>query len=209
LTKTPFFVNDKLRDWQCEGPRYAGVSSFGIGGTNAHVIVEEAPVLLLRSPSRPLQLLTLSAKTPTALQQSQMNLTHWLRQNPEAVLPDIAYTLNRGRHAFRHRTFWVGKALQEESLASYTAPEQPQEVLFLFPGQGSQYPQMTQALYQTEPVYRQALDHCSALMRPYLGGELPDILYQQSFDLKQTNRTQPILFAVEYALAPIVDKLGY
>lgn len=203
LAKTPFFVNDQLRDWQSEGPRYAGVSSFGIGGTNVHVIVEEAPILEPRSPFRPLPLFTLSAKTPTALQQSQMNLTQWLQQNPEAVLPDIAYTLNRGRHAFRHRTFWVGNVSPPEPLLSHVAPEKPQEVWFLFPGQGSQYPQMTQALYQTEPVYRQALDHCSALMRPYLGGELSERLYRQSFDLKQTALTQPILFAVEYALAQL------
>lgn len=203
LANTPFFVNDQLRDWQSEGPRYAGVSSFGIGGTNAHVIVEEAPALQLGSPSRPVQLFTLSAKTPTALQQSQHQIAQWLQQNPQAAGPDVAYTLNRGRHPFRHRTFWVGNAPQEETLPNHIAPEQPQDVLFLFPGQGSQYPQMTQALYQTESVYRQALDQCSLYLRPYLGRELPDILSDQTFDLQQTALTQPILFAVEYALAQL------
>lgn len=204
LADSPFFVNDRLRDWVSDGPRYAGVSSFGIGGTNAHVVLEEAPAPQVGGLSRPMQLFTLSAKTSAALQQAQADVTQWLRQHPEAALADVAYTLNRGRHAFRRRAFWVGDAPPETALPGCTAPTQPREVLFLFPGQGSQYPGMARALYQHEAVFREALDECAGHLRPYLDGELSKLLYQESTaNLQQTALTQPLLFAVEYALATL------
>ncbi len=104
FANSPFYVNTKLSEWQTNGtPKRAGVSSFGIGGTNAHVILEEAPIIPASSLSRPWQLLVLSAKTSTALETATAQLSAHLQQNPGINLADIAYTLQVGRQAFNHR----------------------------------------------------------------------------------------------------------
>lgn len=111
---SPFYVNTTLSDWKAEGtPRRAGVSSFGIGGTNAHVIVEEAPVREASGKSRDWQLLLLSAKTDTALESATANLATYLEQNPNADLADVAYTSSLGRRAFDHRRVVVCRGIDE------------------------------------------------------------------------------------------------
>lgn len=108
FANSPFYVNNKLVDWAAgETPRRAGVSSFGVGGTNAHVVLEEAPSVEVSSPSRPFQLLRLSAKTSTALEQTTTNLKEYFTHNLEANLADVAYTLDHGRKAYNHRRFIV------------------------------------------------------------------------------------------------------
>ena len=108
FTNSPFYVNNKLIDWQSENsPRRAGVSSFGVGGTNAHIILEEAPPLPPSSPSRPQQLLLISAKTASALDNITKNLAEYLKNNSEFNLADVAYTLQVGRQALPHRRFIV------------------------------------------------------------------------------------------------------
>lgn len=214
---SPFFVNNRLQDWGVAGDkrRIAGVSSFGMGGTNAHLIVAEAPTVEPSSPARPAQLITLSAKTPTALQAATHNLAHWLQQHPEASLPDVAYTLNRGRQRFAYRRICVCSQTTE-AVEQLTQPELPlthftteknPDVIFLFPGQGTQYLNMTRNLYETEPQFRETLDRCATLLQPHLQQDLRHLLYgdneQQEFQLKQTAITQPALFAVEYALATL------
>lgn len=220
---SPFFVCDRLQEWEVEAgsQRCAGVSSFGIGGTNAHVIVAEAPQVEAQvesnSPSRRVQLLTLSAKTANALQTITRNLLNWLQQpdNADLALPDIAYTLNRGRQSFAYRRIFIctdrenaiEQLAEPERLSIYQAPEKIPNVAFLFPGQGTQYPKMTQELYHTEPVFQSAIDHCAALLLPLLNQDLRQLLYSNDPDhaskLKQTAFTQPALFAVEYALAQL------
>jgi len=213
FSNSPFFVNDRLREWETPDgrPRYAGVSSFGVGGTNAHVILGEAPAKEAGGPSRPLQLLTLSAKTGTALETATQNLAAWLPCQNELPLADAAYTLNRGRQSFAYRRMLVcsdsDDAVRQlsEGLPSYEAPERARGVVFLFPGQGSQYFGMTHDLYRTEAVFREHIDHCADILKPHLGQDLRDLLYhndgQNDARLEQTAITQPALFAVEYALA--------
>jgi len=212
FANSPFFVNDRLRNWEIDTPmRCAGVSSFGIGGTNAHLIVAEAPLAKPSSSSRPWQLITLSAKTVTALKTATDNLAHWLQCNAESPLADVAYTLNRGRQNFSYRHIWVCSQIDEAcaQLAApartYQASEKAREVVFLFPGQGSHYPKMTQGLYETEQLFRETLDHCASLLNAHWKYNLREVLYaeQQSHLLKQTAFTQPALFAVEYALAQL------
>lgn len=229
FASSPFYVNSTLRDWLPEGdtPRRAGVSSFGVGGTNAHVVLEAAPSSEPSSDSRPGQLLPLSAKTPTALEQATQNLQQYLQSHPDVPLADIAATLQRGRKGFHHRRFWVCRD-RAEALAQFQKPDPKRtgtrqttqrnpEVVFMFPGQGSQYVNMGLNLYKTEPVFQEALDRCIDTMTPLLQRDLRNILYPSLHSpnptaealehsanlLKQTQYTQPALFAVEYALAQL------
>lgn len=220
---SPFFVNTVLRDWP-EGttPRRAGVSSFGIGGTNAHVILEEAPSLPplpLASP-RP-QLLVLSAKTPSALTQMSANLAaHW-QQHPHLALADIAYTLSQGRRTFSHRQMWVA-ATREEALSALESPlewvkpaEADPTIIFLFPGQGSQYINMGRELYEEEAVFGDAIARCAEILAPELGLDLRALIYPAPEDidkatqqLMQTAIAQPAIFSVEYALMQLWESWG-
>ncbi|NER82514.1 MAG: type I polyketide synthase, partial [Leptolyngbya sp. SIO1D8] len=157
FANSPFYVNTKLSPWETNGtPRRAGVSSFGIGGTNAHVVLEEAPAIEASGPSRPCQLLLLSAKTRSALETATTNLSQSLQG--ELNLADVAYTLSQGRRAFPHRRMLVCQDIEQAQSALNTlAPEQvwtrfesPRErpVVFMFSGQGAQYVNMAQELYQ-------------------------------------------------------------
>ncbi len=218
---TPFYVVDKLMDWQRnEKPRIAGVSSFGVGGTNAHVIVQEAPLPEPTSQSRPCQLLTLSAKTESALSTMCKGLAAWLEKHPERDLADVAWTLRFGRNDHPIRTSIVAATHAEaiEKLRGKVAigtlqGERP--VTFLFPGQGSQFPEMGLELYQTEPIFKETVDHCSAILEPLLGESLIEILYptdsattventvSAAEKLKNTGIAQPAIFVIEYALAKL------
>ena len=223
---SPFRVNQTLVPWtDTAGPRRAGVSSFGIGGTNAHVILEEAPLASQARESgvRPWQLLVLSAKTPGALERQTQALAAHLRQHPDLVLADVASTLQIGRHAFTHRRTLVGRETAEVAdvlessdpthLVTSIADDSPRPVVFLFPGQGSQYVGMGQDLYEQEPTFRRLVDFCAEQLQPALGRDLRQILYPTLYPglssaeasdlLRQTWITQPALFVVEYSLAQL------
>jgi len=215
--KTPFFVNDQLRDWPHNGhPRRAGVSAFGIGGTNAHVILEEAPATEPSSPATPWQLLVLSARTESALENATANMGSHLQQHPQLNLADAAYTLQVGRRVFEHRRFVVCRDTQDgieairdpERLHSAVQKRDQVSVAFMFTGQGSQYPRMAQGLYDTESVFRDAVDRCCQLLQPQLELDFKKVLYptddrleEATEQLNQTHLTQPALFVIEYAMA--------
>ncbi|MFZ4699132.1 MAG: type I polyketide synthase [Candidatus Methylumidiphilus sp.] len=213
---SPFFVNAERHPWETLGgkPRCAGVSSFGIGGTNAHVIVQEAPDPAADPhPIRNLQLLLLSAKTAAALEAASDNLQAHLANHPEQPLADVAYTLSRCRQAFSHRRMLVcsdhGDArlqlAKANSQAKHTTDGTTPKIAFLLPGQGSQYVGMTHELYATEAVFSDVVDQCAELVLPHLGKDIRDILYHNDgqADINQTGLAQPILFVVEYALAKL------
>lgn len=185
---SPFHVNTKLVEWSTyKQPRRAGVSSFGMGGTNAHVVLEEAPIPQPSSASRPHQLLLLSAKTKAALEMVTSNLVSHLRENPRLNLADIAYTLQMGRAVFDHRRMLVCHDVADgaEALAVsdphrvLTAHQahQNRSVVFMFSGVGDHYAGMAQELYQTEPVFKKWIDHCFTLLQPYQTSGLCDLLY--------------------------------
>ncbi|WP_420127386.1 beta-ketoacyl synthase N-terminal-like domain-containing protein [Longimicrobium sp.] len=186
---SPFFVNTELRPWRGEGgaPRRAGVSSFGIGGTNAHVVLEQAPTPRPSAPTRPWQLLTLSARTPAALEAATDRLAAHLRAHPEQPLCDVAWTLQAGRKAWEHRRAVVARTGAEaadalevraaDRVLGGVAPGGARPVGFLFPGLGSHYPGMGSGLYQSEPVFRQTVDRCAEILRPILGLDLREVLY--------------------------------
>lgn len=215
FANTPFYVNTQLAEWKTDGiKRRAGVSSFGIGGTNAHVVLEEAPILESSSPeTRPVQLLVLSAKTSSALEAATNNLSAHLKQHPELNLADVAYTLSVGRQAFEHRRILVRS--ESEQIFTGQAKSSSPSVIFMFSGQGSQYVNMAREIYETETIFREQFDYCAELLQPELGLNLRDILYpslEQSEEatkqLQQTAITQPALFTIEYALAKLWESWG-
>uniref|UniRef100_UPI003F4958F5 type I polyketide synthase n=1 Tax=Streptomyces sp. CA-141956 TaxID=3240051 RepID=UPI003F4958F5 len=208
LEEGPFFVNTILRDWP--ELRRAGVSSFGMGGTNAHVVLEQAPP----SPSRPGSLadksvmLPLSAKTPAALDDMGQRLAEHLERHPELPLGDVAHTLQWGRETFAYRGLLAhhppGSAWQ--LIAQSDTPVQERGVMFLFPGQGTQHVGMGRDFYTGEPAFSRALDTCAQMLQEVLKTDIRDLLYHNSAPgqaLEQTRLCQPVLFAVEYALAQL------
>jgi acyl transferase domain-containing protein len=219
---SPFYVNNKLRTWESNGtPRRAGVSSFGVGGTNAHVVLEEAPARVPSGPSRPYQLLPLSARSASALESATTNLANHITSHPDLNLADVCYTQSM-RRAFAHRRVLVTKGGDTPAAAAALGRADPQRVmtrltesrerpvLFMFSGQGSQYVDMGRELYEVEPAFRSALDDCCNALRGCLGFDLREVLYpplerreEASARLQQTAVTQPALFAVEYALAKL------
>jgi amino acid adenylation domain-containing protein len=213
---SPFFVNTELRPWPA-GPRRAGVTSLGMGGTNAHVVLEAAPASPASpaSASRPHQLLLLSAKSAAALERSTVRLGDHLRASPDLELPDVAFTLTHGRKAFQHRRALLASDLADATVVLETldperilttAPEPgDRPVAFLFPGQGAQYPGMGRGLYDSEPSFREDVDLCCRLLQPHLGLDLREALFEEgdaaSGRLQSTQLTQPALFVVSWATA--------
>ncbi|GAA3159728.1 non-ribosomal peptide synthetase/type I polyketide synthase [Nonomuraea roseoviolacea] len=208
-----FHVPTTRAEWPAgDGPRRAGVSAFGMGGTNAHVVLEEAPEAPAPIPAPPAagpHLLVLSAAGDAALAESATRLRAHLRAHPDLDLGDVATTLRHGRRRLRHRGFLVAedhRSAQEAELV--TGASQRREVAFLFPGQGAQRRGMGAGLYRSEEVFRATVDACSAVLEPYLGLDLRQALYGEAGDLDQTRLTQPALFVTEYALARTLMERG-
>lgn len=224
LEHSPFYVNTKLVPWQAGiSPRRAGVSSFGVGGTNVHIVLEEAPPARVSGTSRSQQLLLLSAKTSTASIAATRNLQAHLESNPDLNLADVAHTLRHGRRDFNYRSCVVcsnpADAVQAlgdplRTVSRQVTVRNP-DVVFMFPGQGSQYVNMGLSFYQDEPVFREIVDRCADILQPLLGLDIRSILYPTTTDaeaaaisLGQTCFTQPALFIVEYALAQLWQSWG-
>ncbi len=217
---SPFFVNAKLRQWDSDVPLKAGVSSFGVGGTNVHIIVEEYPIQKkVSSSSRPLQLLMWSAKSENSLKGYATKLGKFVQSKPDEPLADIAYSLNKTRDSFAHRSFLLSNNADSAShelllngkntIKTSELKVDPNEIVFLFPGQGSQFSQMGINLYKNEKVYKDAVDSCADILVEKLKLDIRDILYPEivtpetEAKLKNTRFTQPALFVTEYALSQL------
>jgi acyl transferase domain-containing protein/acyl-CoA synthetase (AMP-forming)/AMP-acid ligase II/acyl carrier protein/predicted alpha/beta-fold hydrolase len=242
LQDTPISIPTQLQPWaKGERSRLAGVSSFGFGGTNAHVVLEESGVgsreLGVESRElveRPLHLLTLSAKSETALGDLVKSYAEYLTDRPEVDLKDLCFTANAGRSRFNHclaiatnspaqlqeqLAAW-GTGVEIDGLVSGTIQRDSKaKIAFLFTGQGSQYVGMGYQLYQTQPTFRLALERCAEILEPYLEQSLIEILYPEDWrahpqstiphpQLDETAYTQPALFALEYALAQLWQSWG-
>ncbi|MGH9466717.1 MAG: type I polyketide synthase [Terriglobales bacterium] len=225
IEETPFVVNAALRAWTAEGPRRAGVTSLGVGGTNAHVVLEEAPTAACGPGTKPFQVLIVSAKTEPAVACAATNLAHHLESHAGQDFADAAFTLQTGRKEFRCRRALVAAGSADAAAALWTddpkrvwrgtAPRLPPPVIFLFSGQGSQHGNMGADLYASQPVFRAALDRCAELLRPQLDLDLRALLYPAGSEsqaaaarLNQTGYAQPALFAVAYALAQLWQAWG-
>jgi amino acid adenylation domain-containing protein len=222
FVNTPFYVNTNLSKWRTYGfPRRAGVSGFGMGGTNAHLVLEEAPPIETCQESRSWQLLVLSAKTKSALETATTLLLEHLKQCRRLNLADVAYTYQVGRRAFEHRRMLVCQTIEGaiaafsgtgkdfQSLTHIADLKKISSVVFMFSGQGAQYVNMGLELYQTELVFREQVDYCVEFLKPLLDLDLRTVLYPdvqlagESEDLNQTALSQAALFVIEYALAQL------
>ena len=201
---------------------FAGVSSFGFSGTNAHVVLEAAPVNQLPDASweRPLQLLTLSAKTETALKELSKRYQYYLTQHPSVSFADVCLSANTGRSHFNHRLAIVAASPQEaiEQLATFstksgikaTGTEQLKTVFF-FSGELCQSLEIGQELYHSHPLFRQTIERCDELLQPYLNQSLVSVLYPESSlssSLSDKGVLQLAMFVVEYALAQLWQSWG-
>jgi amino acid adenylation domain-containing protein len=217
LEKTPFRVNHRLAEWPAgSSPRRAGVSSMGIGGTNAHIVLEEPPARAVSEGGRDWQLLPLSARSEGALAAAVDRLAAHLRRHPEIGLADAAWTLQTGRRRFEQRAFAL--AADPGQAAAVLESRDPERFLagmgdarsaaFLFSGQGAQYPGMAAGLYRSEPVFREAVDSTCERLAARLGRDLRALLFPvggegeaAAAELARTEITQPALFVIEHALA--------
>lgn len=220
---SPFFVNATLRPWTSAGARRAGVSSLGVGGTNAHVIVQEPAMREAGSPGRPWQLIPISAKTPTALDNAAANLADHLREN-RSDFADVAWTLQEGRQAFSQRRFLVARDREETvdiiernastRVFSGSAQGTP-SIAFMFAGGGSQHPSMARDLYASEPVFRREVDRCLDLLKKHVSADLRSILFPAAGDeeraareIERPSRALPLLFTVQFAQAQLWRSWG-
>jgi acyl transferase domain-containing protein/thioesterase domain-containing protein/acyl carrier protein len=234
---SPFYVNTKLKNWDADGyPLRAGVSSFGIGGTNAHVVLEQAPIIGHSSSvggekrkEKKYQLMLLSAKTESALEKMTENLANHLKENPGINLADVAYTLQKGRGVHTCRRTAVCSGV-DEALETLTAPranetrvesavcrlENP-PVIFMFPGQGAQYAGMGRELYEQEPVFRKKIDRCIEILQDQTktkvlwgsrGRFFKRAPWPPEANLNQTEIAQPVIFIFQYALAKLLVSRG-
>jgi len=221
LDSSPFYITGKTGYWKADYPRKAGVSSFGIGGTNVHIILEEYINEELSSDEdtgRP-KVITLAAKTEKSLSLYVGKLHDWLEGKESVNLADLAYSVNtkvfdfpyRGYLAFNNREDLLAQLSQRmvPAQARGMIKSVADHVVFLFPGQGAQYLDMGKDLYGANPVFSDALDGCCGLFNLYLDVPLLDVIFPSTMDelaearLKDTQYTQPAIFAIEYALAKL------
>ncbi len=222
ITNTALSIPTKPLAWQAE-PKLAGVSSFGFGGTNAHIILANAPAISSSETAkieRPQHILSLSAKTEPALQALAKSYVTYFKSHPTISIADVCFTANTGRSHFEHRLAVVAESIEilTQKLSnisncirneSSTTNPSPPKIAFLFTGQGSQYVGMGRELYETQPTFRKIIVHCDAILRDYLEKPLLDILYlDNNSQLNETAYTQPALFALEYALAKLWQSWG-
>ncbi len=237
---SPFYVSTEARPWETDGtPRRAGVSSFGLGGTNVHVVLEQAPAPAAGDPpSRPAQLLVLSARSAAALDAAAERLAGCLEASSDLALADVAWTLQVGRKGFEHRRIAVARD-REEAISRLRGPAIAGKrdgagappVVFLFPGLGDQRVDMARELYEAEPLFREQVDLCAGKLAPLLGADLREVLFSpgdwspgerkepdlrsllrrspaEASRLDQTVFAQPACFVVEYALGRLLLTWG-
>ena len=221
IEDSPFFVNTELTAWpRGDKPRIAGVNAAGVGGTNVHLIVEEAPLMPAAAgpDDSAAYLFVLSARDGKALAEARTRLAGHIEKHPEQSLGDIAFALQTGKRAFGQRCAFVANdrpgliaklaAGSKEELAEAS----PSKLAFLFPGQGAQHAGMGQELYRRYPIVRKTVDHCAAVLEPFLGLDLRSVLFgdpaEAAARLQSTALAQPALFTVSFSVAALWRSLG-
>jgi acyl transferase domain-containing protein/acyl carrier protein len=224
----PVEVVTKLTPWKsAHNKLIAGLSSFGISGTNAHVIIEEAPKFQISSvdQERPLQILNLSAKSEEALQKLAKRFEKYLNSNPSISLADICFTANTGRSFFKHRLSLIADSTTQlqQQLKAFLSHQDSQNVYrgdihnvsspgvaFLFLEKRTECIEIGKQLYETQPTFRHTLNRCQEIVSSYLPEPLLSILYpdNESISIDKSIYIQPALFAIEYALYELIISWG-
>jgi acyl transferase domain-containing protein len=223
---SPFYVNTELHTWPSgKSPRRAGVHSFGIGGTNAHIVLEEAPTRESCPTLRSHHLVMISARSKAALQAATANFAAHLQHHPDVNLADLAYTCQVGRREFAQRQILIAKNAEAAARAlaapddrrdlKATKPPTERSVVFLFPGRDAAYINMGLELYQSEPTFREHIDRCSDRLSAHLRFDLRSALYPAAAqaddltpNLKNSEGSTLATFVVEYALAQLWMEWG-
>jgi acyl transferase domain-containing protein/acyl carrier protein len=221
LESSPFYINSTAQQWPVGREKWAGVSSFGIGGTNVHVCLSEAPVVAEAPREKRDSILVISARTEAALERASENLAAHMESHSELAMQDVAYTLQTGRKAFDFRRAIVSRdalgaaaALRDKALSSrLLAAERAPKVVFLFPGQGEQFPAMANALYAKDENFRDTLDRGARQIESEFGLDLLSVICadkssESARQLRETRFVQPALFLLEFALAKKWKELG-
>ncbi|HTE24870.1 amino acid adenylation domain-containing protein [Flavitalea sp.] len=214
---SPFYVNSDLRLWTTD-KRVAGVSSFGVGGTNVHILIESADAGVIHSSDpKPAQLLQFSAKSVESIIGYADKLNDFLDRKKDISLQDVAFSLRSTRQPFNQRRFVVAND-SKTAIDKLRSPAFPGEqvlnrnafdsVAFVFPGQGSQFVNMGKELYQHEPIFREAVDECAYLLYEFMSEDIRTILFDDTtikkvHHINNTRYTQPAMFIFEYALAKL------
>jgi acyl transferase domain-containing protein len=222
---SPFYLPNGLSDWETDQIRMAGVSSFGVGGTNVHVILEEAPISngpsdIAKSYSYPAYLFPWSAKSEESLEEYALKLSDFIHGNPKVNLEAVSAELLHRRMRYPYRKFIVASDRMEllDKLAQPVSAKKQSEIIsetvFLFPGQGAQFLNMGKELYRHVEVFKKSLDTCALILEEFAGIQILDIIFPKQENeeaeslLKDTQYTQPAIFAVEYALSQCWIALG-
>ena len=228
LESREFRINTQLEEWNSNGQvRRAAVSSFGIGGTNAHVILEEAPIKLnsiMSKTSEETFIIPISAKSSNSLDKAINELDNYLSSNLDVDIKNLAFTFQSGREHFNCRRYFLAKSSEElrniittfdqdytESAEIYGKPN----VVFMFSGHGSEYINMGRSFYDHEPIFKECIDECAKNLKDFINYDIVSILYPKQEDINNAQTffhknsfTQPILFSVEYATAKLLIHYG-
>ena len=230
LTSSYFSIPTKMLDWsKKDRPRFAGISSFGFGGTNSHVLVSDAPNRSYESSAleRPWHILTLSAKDDEGLKQLSMQYVNCCQLDPKDSVPNICFTASTKKTHFSHRLavpvqshgqiirkleiFNFGENDPEICVGEVKSSDAP-KLAFMFSDQGAQYVGMGKQFYETQPIFREALNRCSEILDSRLDQPLLSVIYPDSDDqrslINETTNAQPTLFALEYAMAEMLKSWG-
>ncbi len=229
FANSPFYVNAELKDWQSTEVLRAGVSSLGVGGTNAHIILQEAPKASSSGDSpRQKQLMLFSARSEKSLQKSKVKYIDFLSDNTEINIADAAYTLAVGRKHFEKRYFVVADSVQsalqqleggnpDEEVGIVSAPRESRDIAFMFAGGGAQHPNMGRHLYESETLYRETIDTCLNYLKEFIDYDLKALLYPPNDkdsikaaakELRRPSRSLPALLTTQYAQAKLWQSWG-
>ena len=224
LPRTPFYVNSNAESWPEDGlPRRAAVNSFGIGGTNVHVVIEQAPTRKPSGDSRSDQLILLSAKTQSALDEASRQLANHLETAPTASLADVAYTLATGRRSLDYRKVVLGESSSDiiqalrgnrpNHVTTRWDDGESRMLTFLFPDRAAGYRNATAGLYRDELVFRDTMDRCADACQRLINRDIREILYRPSenarvFEMDHDELSRAITVAVQYSLAELLISWG-
>lgn len=228
FSNTPFYVNTKVKEWRREGsPRRAALSAFGLGGSNTHMILEEAPMRIVAKETKRSHVFMLSAKNEEVLKEYELRLANYIKKNTEAGFEDIAHTLQKGRMQFSCRCAVVAKNTDELIKGLYTKStnyvngnkQGAKHYVLMFPGIGEEYEGIIRGLYESITPFRKYLDCCHEIIQKQLDWDMYSFLFsersseQKVLNIKEERKLEfkyayVMVFSIEYSIAKLLEEFG-